>query len=104
MFRKSCLGALLVISFWLLSVGTVNAQFGKNNVRYNQLDQVYESYRFDIWHSLDRSDPVQEELLRQTIANLENARDWMGGQEVFGHNIEKRISILLHEHFTDLES
>ena len=79
-------------------------QFGKNNVRYSQLDQFYESFRFDIWHNLDTSDPVQKEYLEMIIANLENARDWMGGQQIYDHTIEKRIPVFLYKTHTDMES
>lgn len=102
MFRKHLVSLFVVCC--LLLVNSAYAQFGKNNVRYNQLDQFYESYRFDVWHSLDPNDLNQMEHLRQVVANLENARDWMGGPERFNYNMEKRISVLFHEHFTDLES
>ena len=72
----------LALIFSLFLAVPAEAQFGKNNVHYNQLDQFYESYRFDIWHNLDTSDPVQKEYLEMVVANLENARDWMGSQQV----------------------
>src|SRR3989344_1783933 len=101
MLRKSVV-AMFVCLFLLPSVSY--AQFGKNNVRYNQLDHFYESARFDVWHNLDTNDPAQMEYLRQVIDNLENARDWMGGPMVFGHNIEKRIPIFFYKTHTDMES
>src|SRR3989338_9831054 len=102
MLKKSVF--LLIIGCWLSAVGTAHAQFGKNNVRYNQLTEFYESYRFDVWHSFDTDDPVQKEYLREVVANLENARDWMSGQRIFGHNIEKRIPIFFYKTHTDMES
>ncbi|MDP3792340.1 MAG: hypothetical protein Q8Q89_01285 [bacterium] len=101
MLKKSVL-AMFTFLFLLPSISY--AQFGKNNVRYNQLDQFYESYRFDVWHNLDMKDPVQAEYLRQVIGNLESTRDWMGGPAVFNHNIEKRIPIFLYKTHTDMES
>ena len=94
----------LALIFSLFLAVPAEAQFGKNNVHYNQLDQFYESYRFDIWHNLDTSDPVQKEYLEMVVANLENARDWMGSQQVYGHTIERRIPILLYKTHTDMES
>ena len=101
--------SLVVMVMFLLVVGNVfgqssQAQFGKNNVRYNSLDQHYESYRFDIWHNLDPKDPAQMEYLRQVVENLEGARDWMSGSKIFNHSIEKRIPILFYKTHTDMES
>src|SRR3989344_972216 len=95
---------LLVVGCWLLVVGSAEAQFGPNNVRYRQLDQFYESYRFDVWHNLDTDDPVQKKYLEMVIANLENARDWMGSQQIYNHTIEKRVPIFLYKTHTDMES
>ena len=100
MFKKSILWLFVLMISPILAY----AQFGKNNVRYNQLDQFYESPRFDVWHNLDPKDPVQMEELRQVVANLEKARDWMGNPEIFKHTIERRLPILLHKSFTDFES
>ncbi len=96
--------ALVIGLFFVVPAEAQFGQFGMNNVRNNQLDQFYESYRFDIWHNLDTNDPVQKEYLEMVIANLENARDWMGGQQVYNHTIEKRIPILLYKTHTDMES
>lgn len=104
MKRKNSVLVLLAISYWLLAVGTAEAQFGKNNVRYNQLDKFYASYRFDVWHNLDVSDPLQKEYLEMVVANLENARDWMSGNQIYGHTIEKRIPILLYNTHSEMES
>ncbi|OGN07654.1 MAG: hypothetical protein A3B86_02340 [Candidatus Yanofskybacteria bacterium RIFCSPHIGHO2_02_FULL_38_22b] len=104
MFRKSCLILLLSTFYFLLSASSVHAQFGKNNVRYGQLDKVYPSFRFDIRHNLDTEDPRQMEYLRQVVDNLERARDWMGGPAVFNHNIEKRIPVFFYKTHTDMES
>ncbi|OGN03823.1 MAG: hypothetical protein A2655_01000 [Candidatus Yanofskybacteria bacterium RIFCSPHIGHO2_01_FULL_43_42] len=101
---KGVFVVLLVSCLLPLVSSNAEAQFGKNNVRYGQLDQFYESYRFDIWHNLDTSDPVQKEYLEMVIANLENARDWMGGQKIYGHTIEKRIPILLCDTHSCMES
>ena len=79
-------------------------QFGKNNVRYRQLDQFYESYWFDVWHNLDLNDPAQKEYLEMVVANLENARDWMGSEQIYNHTIEKRIPVFLYKTHTDMES
>ena len=94
----------LVMALGIFLSVPASAQFGKNNVRYNQLDKFYESYRFDVWHNLDTNDPVQKEYLEMVVANLENARDWMSSQEVYGHTIERRIPIWLYKTHTDMES
>jgi hypothetical protein len=94
----------MLLSAFLLFSYPAHAQFGKNNTRYNQLDHFYESYRFDVWHNLDTGDPVQMEYLRQVVANLENARDWMSGPQVFNHPIQKRIPVFLYKTHTDMES
>lgn len=95
---------ILFIGFFIVNPVSAQTQFGKNNVRYNSLDQIYESYRFDVRHNLNLKDLNQVEYLRQVVENLENARDWMGGQKIFNHNIEKRITVLLYKTHTDMES
>ncbi|MDP3696694.1 MAG: hypothetical protein Q8R55_01525 [Candidatus Taylorbacteria bacterium] len=102
---------LPLVLFFLVAVNAFSqfnpvnpVQFGKNNVRYNQLDQFYESHRFDVWHNLDPNDPAQMEYLRQVIDNLEGARNWMSGSKIFGHSIEKRIPIFFYKTHTDMES
>ena len=79
--------SVLFLAIALLFPSMAYAQFGANNVRYNSLDQLYESHRFDVRHNLDPNDPAQMEYLRQVIDNLESARDWMGGSKNFNHNI-----------------
>lgn len=101
---KALFSLLLSTFYFLLTASIAEAQFGKNNVRYNQLDRFYESYRFDVWHNLDISDPVQKEYLETVIANLENARDWMGGDKIYGHIIQKRIPIFLCDTHSCMES
>ena len=96
--------SVLFLAIALLFPSIVYAQFGANNVRYNSLDQLYKSHRFDVMHNLDPNDPVQMEYLRQVIDNLESARDWMGGSKIFNHNIEKRIPIFFYKTHTDMES
>lgn len=101
MLKKVLFLVLVSLLFW----PTFSyAQFGKNNVRYNQLDHFYESARFDVWHDLDPDDPAQIEYLRQVVDNLESARDWMGGPMVFNHSIEKRIPIFFYKTHTGMES
>lgn len=95
--------AFLLLALMMLSIPAY-AQFGKNNVRYNHLDQRYESHRFDVRHNLDPNDPAQMEYLRQVVDNLESARDWMGSSKIFNHSIEKRIPIFLYKTHTDMES
>lgn len=100
--------SLFLISFFLVVTSVFGqssqVQFGKNNVRYDQLDQFYESHRFDVWHNLDPNDPDQMEYLRQVVDNLEGARDWMGGSKISNHSIEKRIPIFFCKTHSCMES
>ncbi|MBI2674546.1 MAG: PD40 domain-containing protein [Candidatus Yanofskybacteria bacterium] len=94
----------LVLGLAINSAYAQLGQFGKNNVRYNQLDKFYKSYRFDVRHNLDTNDPVQKEYLEMVVANLENARDRMSGQQFYNHTIKKRIPIFLYKTHADMES
>lgn len=95
---------ILLAVVFLLTPLAAFAQFGKNNVQYTQLNQFYQSYRFDVWHDLDPNDPAQMEYLRQVVENLENARDWMSGPKVFNHSIDRRIPVLFFKTHFEMES
>ncbi len=101
MRKLNVLFAALLVIFLSTSA---EAQFGKNNVRYNELNHFYQSQRFDVWHNLDPNDPAQMEHLRQVVATLEGARDWMGSSKIFNHSIEKRIPIFFYKTHTDMEA
>lgn len=100
MFKKA-LFVLLILSLFSTEL---YAQFGKNNVRYDHLDQVYQSYRFDIHHNLDLDDPAQKAYLDQVAANLENASDWMSSYGVFNYSIEERIPVLFYKTHHEMET
>ncbi|OGN16540.1 MAG: hypothetical protein A3B99_04995 [Candidatus Yanofskybacteria bacterium RIFCSPHIGHO2_02_FULL_44_12b] len=80
-------------------------QFGKNLVNWRDKEaKFYESYHFDVWHTFDLNDPVQKEHFRQVIDTLEGSYAWMSGQNIFNHNIKKRIPILLFNTHSEMES
>lgn len=96
---------ILFLVLFMLSVPiSAYPQFGKNNVHYNHLNKLYQSYRFDIYHDLDLSNPAELEYLEQVAGNLEQARDWMSSYKIFNYNIEKRIPVLLWKTHSDMES
>jgi len=80
-------------------------QFGKNMVNWDEKDfHFYESYHFNVWHTLDLNNPDQRENFRQVIDSLEGAYAWMSSKEVFNHNIRKRIPIILFNTHNQLEA
>ncbi|MEM9556924.1 MAG: BamA/TamA family outer membrane protein [Acidobacteriota bacterium] len=85
--RSTALFALLA----LVAVGAQAQYFGKNKVRYQQLDwRIYHSPHFDVYYYTD-----DEELLRKSVSFAESAYDKLS--RIFDYQIQEPTPFIMYE-------
>ncbi len=100
---------LFAVGFLALVLAVpAQAQFGplgKNIVHWQNKElRFYESYHFDVWHTLDLNDPDQMQHFQKFIDNLEGAYTFYSSDKVFNHQVESRIPVIVYNTHSEFEA
>ena len=85
------------------SPSPINPNFGKNRVVWEPAsEEFYQSTHFDVWHSLDISDPGQKFYLERTVRELERSYEWLSS--TLDHQLKDRVPVVVFKTHSAFES